>query len=80
MSTKNNEVSHVPSPCKVLCRRESGRNAICIDCKRTLAQISVWKESSEDFKIGVWLEILDFGYEPESDPQIRFAKSVGKNI
>lgn len=77
MSTTDSAISHIPSPCKVLCRTErGGKKAICIDCKRTLTQISLWKNSSEEFKKEVWLDILGRGYEPESDPQIKFAKSL----
>jgi predicted Fe-S protein YdhL (DUF1289 family) len=62
----------VPSPCIGLCQKENGA---CLNCKRTMDEITKWSDMSETEKAAIFKRIIQgTDYEPVTDPQKEFAQ------
>jgi predicted Fe-S protein YdhL (DUF1289 family) len=46
----------VPSPCVAVCRMDPQR-ALCLGCRRTIAEISAWRQLDDAGKRLVWRDI-----------------------
>ena len=47
---------NVPSPCVSVCRMDPER-ALCLGCRRTIAEMSAWRQLDDAGKRAVWRDI-----------------------
>jgi len=55
----------VPSPCINVCRMDAA-GALCLGCRRTIAEISAWSRLDDAARREVWAQLLQRG--PTGDP------------